>query len=364
MKNIIIIYGGKSCEHDISIITACLAKGYFANRNVYCVYLNKDNVAYLVPNDYSPARHVNGKLTQKAAFLFGEQTLALFKRNRISKRIHIDAVVNCCHGASGEDGTVAAICNLLNVPIVGSNITPSAIAMDKILTKQVLNSLNIPTVAGFEVNKDNVDRLAELAEGYRYPLIVKPNTLGSSIGVKVCRSLEELQQNLAVALTFDSRALCETALTDFCELNCAAMRVDNEVIASRVDAPVTSNDILTFEDKYVSEQTQQPKTEVPENVADEVKSLTKQVYGQIGFAGVVRVDYLYDNTANKLYVNEINSIPGSLAYGLFNDAYDITQYGDMLLNQALSDHAERGKLVTAFASSVLSHVGGAKRGKK
>ena len=195
MANLVIVYGGKSCEHDISIITACLAKGYFARYNLYCVYLDKNNAAYISPNNFTPAMHVNGKLKQKAVFLTGERSIGVLKGNRI-KRIPVDLVVNCCHGRCGEDGTVAALCGLLNVPIVGSDTTSSAVAMDKILSKQVLSGLNMPVVDGFEVNKGTISRLDELTAGRAYPLIVKPNTLGSSIGVAVCKDYGELVANL------------------------------------------------------------------------------------------------------------------------------------------------------------------------
>lgn len=364
-KNIVLLYGGKSCEHDISIITACLARGYFANYSLYGVYLDKNNVAYLVPNDYAPAKHVSGKLTQKVAFLTGEKTLAVIKRNRIVKRIPIDVVVNCCHGAHGEDGTAAAVCGLLNVPIVGSPITASAVAMDKILTKQVLNSLDIPVVQGFEINRDNVKRLAELIDSYQFPLIVKPNTLGSSIGVAVCKSFDELQQNVDAALKYDDRVLCEKALTNFCELNCSAMRTEGKVISGRVDVPATANDILTFADKYISNEAPElAKPSAPDEAVKQAKELTEQIYSRLGYCGVIRVDYLYDNEDKKLYVNEINSIPGSLAYGLWSDVYAVTDYGDALIRQAERDFAEQMKLVTTFNSSVLSAGSGAKRGKK
>ncbi len=363
MKNLTIIYGAKSCEHDISIITACLAKGYFADFNVYCVYLDKNNVAYLAPNNYTPAMHISGRLKQKVVFLFGERAIGVLKHSRICKRIPIDAVVNCCHGANGEDGTVATIYGLLNVPVVGSDITSSSVAMDKILSKIVMRGLDLPVVDGFEVNANNIDRLNELTANYTYPLIVKPNTLGSSIGVAVCKTFDELKHNLDVALKYDDRVLVEKALTDFCELNCAAMRTQGSVQISRVDIPTTANDILTFADKYVNGSADVPVVNVSNDVVNQVKSLTAQIYQQICFSGVIRVDYLYDKSANKLYVNEINSIPGSLAYGLFSDVYGITEYGNALEAQAESDFKKRCGLVTSFASSVLD-AGRGKHAKK
>lgn len=364
MKNVIIIYGGKSCEHDISIITACLARGYFANYNVHSVYMDKNNVAYLVKNDVTPAMHVTRKFCDKAVFLAGERALGVLKRNRIVKRIPVDAVVNCCHGRCGEDGTVAAICQLMDAPIIGSDITSSAVAMDKILSKQALGSLGLPVVKGFEVNKRTFDGLSELVKSYVYPLIVKPDTLGSSIGVAVCRDFDELSRELAAALKYDDRVLVEEALTDFVELNCAAMRVDGEVKCSRVDVPVTANDILTFADKYVSASGDNNiRPNVDDGVEQQVKLLTGRIYSELAFSGVIRVDYLYDNGKRKLYVNEINSIPGSLAYGLFSNDYSMTDYGDALIKQAERDHAERSRLATTFSSSVLS-FGGAKCKKK
>lgn len=355
MSNIVLVYGGKSCEHDISIITACLARGYFADYNLYGVYLDKNNVAYLVPDNCTPAQHVCAKFKQKAVFLAGEHAIGVLKHNRITSKITVDAVVNCCHGAHGEDGTVAALCGLMNVPLIGSAITSSAVAMDKILTKRVLDSLGIPTVRGFEINKRNQKKLSQLAEGYRYPLIVKPNTLGSSIGVKVCRDFGELKQNAAAALTYDDRALCEEALADFCELNCAAMRTGGAVCASRVDTPATEHDILTFADKYIDGETADvAKPDVSDEIKGQAQEITKRIYMTLDFSGVIRVDYLYDNLEQKLYVNEINSIPGSLAYGLWNDKYTMTQYGNLLAEQAIKDYNERSKLVTVFSSSVLT----------
>lgn len=367
MKNVVIIYGAKSCEHDISIITACLARGYFANHCVYGVYLDKDDVAYLIPNDYTPAAHVKESFKNKVVFLTGERALGIMRRNRICKKINIDVAVNCCHGAHGEDGTAAAICGLLNVPFVGSGITSSAIAMDKILTKRVLQSLDMPVVNGFEADVQTAEQLEELSKGYKFPLIVKPNTLGSSIGVELCRNLDELTEGVYRALKYDGRVLVEEALTDFTELNCAAMRTCNAAVVSRVDVPVTANDLLTFEDKYIessAESAENNGNKISRLITEQVQALTRSIYEKLGYGGVIRVDYLYDNVTDKLYVNEINSIPGSLAYGLFSDRYAILQYGDMLIKQAEEDYAKTAMLTTTFNSSVLSGGTGAKRRKK
>ncbi len=361
MKNIIIVYGGKSTEHDISVITACLARGYFKGE-IYSVYFDKNNESFLVPNDYAPVKHVTEKLKNKVVFLFGEKKIGVCKRNRIVKKIDADVVINCCHGNNGEDGTIAALCSLLGVPQVGSPLIPSAVAMDKVFTKRVLRDANVPVIEGFEVTPHSIENLRDLAKDYEFPLIVKPATLGSSIGVKVCSDFEELNEALALAFRYDDKVLCERALTDFIELNCAAMRVNGEIVTSVVDCPVSIHDILTFEDKYVSNQPiDLKKTEVPKSVSGKVTELTSEIYGGLGFSGVIRVDYLYDKKTDKLFVNEINTIPGSLAYGLWEGRFSRAEYGQALIEQAIADNIALEKRLFVFDSGVLKGINGIKK---
>ena len=359
--NIMIVYGGKSCEHDISIITACLAKGYFKG-NIYSVYFDRDNKCYLVGNDMTPRAHVTRKLTKRVTFVFGEGKITIRNGKLSSKTVPIDVAVNCCHGLSGEDGCIAALCQMANIPLVGTDITSSAVAMDKTITKHVLNDMGMPTVAGVALTKTDLDSLTQSVEKLTYPLIVKPAMLGSSIGVEVCHDGEQLRVSLNKAFTYCDKVLCEEALTDFIELNCAAMRVKGNVETSVVDCPMTTHDILTFADKYISNEAfEKPPVDVAEEVKEEVKRLTTEIYTKIGFSGVIRVDYLLDNKTGKLYVNEINTTPGSLAYGLWEAKYSRTQYGEALVDQAIADYRELQQRVYTFDSGVLNGGGGIKK---
>ena len=360
MKNVIIIYGGRSPEHDISVITACLARGYF-DGNLYSVYFNKQNECYLVPNDFTPVRHVTEKLKNKVVFLFGESAIGVIKGKRIVKKIPVDVVVNCCHGSNGEDGTEAALCNLLGAPVVGSPLIPSAVAMDKVVTKYVLSQMGLPVVKGFSLRQNDVNDFAVLKADLAYPLIVKPSTLGSSIGVKVVNNDDELEQALIAAFKYDGKVLCEQALTDYAELNCAAMRVKGEVITSNVDCPQSIHDILTFEDKYVQNSAVSGGGQVSDDVKRQVGNLTERIYSELGFQGVIRVDYLYDKTTDTLYVNEINTIPGSLAYGLWEQRYTRTEYGQALVEQAVNDKRLSSRRLSVFDSGVLNGVNGIKK---
>ena len=359
--NVLIIYGGKSCEHDISIITACLARGYF-DEELYSAYLDKDNKCYLVPNDWTPKKHVEGKLNKTVVFKLGEGAIAIMRGRRVLKTVQIDVAVNCCHGVNGEDGCIAALAQMSGIPLVGSDMASSAIAMDKALTKRMLNSFGIPTVTGVELTKSDLPELDERVSGLQFPLIVKPCKLGSSIGVEVCKEFGDLQNALTRAFKLDGKVLVEEALTDFKELNCAAMRVKDRVVLSVIDQPLTTHDILTFADKYVSNEAYDRKIPpLDKKVASEVQRLTTLVYEKLGFSGVIRVDYLVDNATGKLYVNEINTTPGSLAYGLWEAKYSRTAYGEALVEQAIADYRELQSFVYEFDSGVLSGGSGIKK---
>lgn len=359
-KTIAVIYGGKSCEHEISVITACLAKGYFRGR-VLSVYFDRDNRAFLVGNDWTPARHVREKLTAPVVFLNGESAIGVLKRGRLTK-LHVDAAVNCCHGLNGEDGCIAALCRMSLIPLVGSDVESSAVAMDKILTKTVLRQYGFPTVRGKDVSALGEEDILRVAKDMRFPLIVKPALLGSSIGVGVAHSQKELLSALQTAFKYCPKVLMEEALTDFTELNCAAMRVDGKVETSNVDRPLTANELLTFRDKYIENNAQNSAhTDVSEDVRKEVSRLTAEIYIKLGFGGVIRVDYLYDNATSKLYVNEINSTPGSLAFGLWEGRYSRTRYGEALVDQAVADYRELQSYTYTFESGVLNGACGVKK---
>lgn len=360
MSNILIIYGGKSCEHDISVITGCLARGYFSGK-LYSAYLSEENVCYLVPNNFSPTRHLHFKGRKQIVFMFGRKQLAIV-RGRHLKYVNIDVVVNCCHGRCGEDGAIASLCELCGVPIVGSDVISSALSMDKVFSKHVLSAFQIPVLPGIVVRSEHTSEDLKKVEQLGFPIIVKPATLGSSIGISVCKDVVELQCGLEKAFVYDDRVLCEKALTNFYELNCSAMRVDGVVRTSNIDSPFSSGEILSFYDKYQrGEKFGHSRREVSDKNRKQVIALTERIYNDFSLAGVVRVDFLVDCVTDKIYVNEINSIPGSLAYGLWQNTYSLREFGRVLIEQAEDAFARRNKLKTKFESSVLDGVNMSKK---
>lgn len=350
--NILLLYGGKSCEHDISVITACLAKGYFTGK-IYGAYFTQENVCYLVPDGTTPKQHKTETFKYQLTFLSGKKQIAVLHKNKIKRILDIDVAVNCCHGHCGEDGSVAGLCALGNIPLVGSDVISSAVTMDKVFTKQTLNALNLPNVQGFGLQSGFAEGDLEKVEEMGYPVIVKPATLGSSIGITMCHDRAELQKGLETAFTYDSRVLCEKALTDFYELNCAAIMTPDGVETSRVERPYTTHDILTFQDKYQQNLKFAPaQSEIPQELENEVRKMTEEIYIRFGLGGVVRVDFLVDSDG-KLYVNEVNTTPGSLAYGLWQHKYTPAQYGEVLINGALANFQKQEALNRKFNSGVL-----------
>ncbi len=351
--NVLLVYGGKSCEHDISIITACLARGYLANHNVIGCYLDRNNRAYFAEK-LSPMEHLTTKFRREMSFILGGRCVEI--RTMLGKkRVHIDCAVNCCHGVNGEDGAVAGLLQLAGIPDVESGVLCCGVAMDKYLTKLQLKSLGIDVVEGvlFDGDIDGVvDRLG-------FPLIVKPCTLGSSIGIGIAHDINELKTCIDVASQFDKRILIEQALQDFLEINCSAMTVDGNVTTSPVDFPLTSHEILTFADKYLS-GTKGIATgkHITDEYDDKVAEITEKIYTALGFGGVIRVDFLASD--GKLYVNEINTVPGSLAYGMWKDKYSATQFGDLLLKEGVRRFDSRQSLSYRYRSEVLSGCKGKK----
>lgn len=354
--NILLVYGGKSCEHDISIITACLAKGYFDGK-LYCVYIDKDNKAYLAPQFWTPFDHINcGKLPE---VYFKTGSGGIYVKNGWGrlKKIVIDYGVNCCHGVNGEDGSVSALLMLSGITEVESGVIPSGVAMDKVLTKYCLSGMGLPVVQGVDVTLSQYrsGNWQQQIQSLGYPVIVKPATLGSSIGITVAHDGNQLANALELAFQFDTKVLVEQALQNFYELNCAALFDGDQIITSRVERPVTAHELLTFDDKYIEEGGAIKSPDVSRTVTGELaqraQEYTRTIYSALGMRGVVRVDYLVAD--DKLYVNEINTVPGSLAYGLFSDVMTQTQFGSTLLQGANAVASSRNKLKYRYLSNVL-----------
>jgi D-alanine-D-alanine ligase len=383
-----VLFGGRSVEHEVSVITghqimdAVKAAGYA----VLPLYLTKDGEWYAGEGLHNLQLYTDpaGEPTSAAGVyrvsltpdravrqlvIHPSTRQGLFRK---PPRLWAEVFFPCLHGSFGEDGALQGLFELADVPYVGAGVAASAIAMDKVLTKLICRSVDIPVldctvVSRSEWGSASAGVLERIEPFCAYPIIVKPVCLGSSIGVKRCNDRAALLEAIAVGLMLDDRVLIEPALTDFIEINCAVMGPPHQV--SVCEQPVTRESILSFDAKYKrggkgAKQPQNPggmasldriiPAPISADLAQQVQSLALQAFRAIGAAGTSRIDFLYQPQSGALYLNEINSIPGSLAFYLWEaTGVPFDELVDKLISIALQRHEVRAQTQFSFEVNLL-----------
>ena len=336
MKTIAVIFGGKSAEHDVSIITAHIpiidSLKAMGGYDIWPVYITKEGKWYAdkAMNDMAFFKQPNYEeilKTKKQPRLSFENGLELiwpssgFGRE---KKVKIDVVFTAMHGTYGEDGSLMGLLRMANVPFVGCDMAASAVAMDKAFTKQILEHEGVPVVPFVWFTKSEwggkSKELRERIGKLRYPLFVKPVHLGSSIGITKVKDPSQLENAIEVALHYDDKVLVEEGVENLIELTLPIIGND-ELTLAHVERPLQKSEFFDFNDKYLSGGKQgsgmhTQYSEVPANVAPELikqaEELGRKTYKILGCAGIARVDFLADGKTNKMFVNEVNLLPGSL----------------------------------------------------
>lgn len=326
MKNILVVFGGKSCESDVSVVTGLLTVSSFdvTKYNAIPLYVSKSGKFYTgdtLKKLETFKKYADVSLdpsVSKAVFLAGENTVFTLKKGKLVKDAEIAAVINCCHGGVGEDGSLSGYFAVTGIPVCSPEVFACSVTMDKSLTKIFLKGLNVPfpDYVAIKVDGDVERGVKNVEEALKYPVIVKPSSQGSSIGIGVAKNKKELIAAINYAYRFDNTVIVEQYLDGAEEFNCAAYKNDDKIVVSECEKPLRKGDILTFDDKYVSGDREFP-AKISVELSNEIKSLTERVYSALDCVGVIRVDYLYYR--GKLYLNEVNSVPGSLALYLFSN---------------------------------------------
>lgn len=363
MKNVLILFGGRSVEHDISIITGLGVLNNISHAyKIIAVYIDKNGQWWTGEklSQIKSFQPFNTKKLQKCALRPGESNLIICGHFR-TKRIPVFCVVNCLHGHDGEDGAVEGLLQLCDIPQTSPNILSSALCMDKTLTKQIMAYNKIKIVEYVAINKLNYQQqkeniIAEIDKRLGFPCIVKPNSLGSSIGVNIAQNKKECENIIETALCFDDDVLIEKFLANNKELNIAMMQDNNSLLSSNIEEVCLKNNVYDFNNKY---KAQNIKREVPANIEEKLKNkiikTAEQAYKILKCSGVVRFDFLY--AENTLYLNEVNTIPGSLAGYLFKEpkvAYNLLI--DKLIKNAINKHLKQKEKTLVFESDVLKNV--------
>lgn len=339
MKHIAILCGGESYEHEVSIITGLqVAETIDQSKFTFSfVYFAKDNRPFLIPNlksrkDFYTAKRV------PMSFVKTERGVELVVDRWFGKRIEVEAAYLAFHGGTGEAGAAQGLCELLALPFTSASSEGSAIAMNKTLTKQVLKDAGIPILKSLSIfskdyQNDPAPVLKQIKEAINFPCILKPVHLGSSIGIEIAHNEVELEKFLNVATRVDGEVMIEPALENFTEYNISLRSNGGKIEFSPIEEPIKAEDILSFADKYAngSKKTggktgkksgggmelldRTLPADISQSLKTEIENTATAVYKATRLSGLVRIDFLYHE--DKLYCSEINPIPGSMAFYLW-----------------------------------------------
>ena len=384
-----VFFGGKSVEHEIAVITANQAYSSIDKEKyeVIPVYISKQGLMYTGEDlfelsEYKDMNKLIQRLTQVTFINDGQKINILrYPMKKFGDNVlnTIDVAFPIMHGTNGEDGTIQGFLELLGIPYIGCDILSSSIGMDKIVMKKVLAQSGLPVVNyvdfySMEYVKDEENILKKVEEKLTYPVIVKPGNLGSSVGIKKADNKEKLIEAIEFAIQFSDRIIVEKAVTKLKEINCSVIGDVTNCNASVCEEPIFSDEILSYTDKYVGgnktkgvpQQGQKAMAaskkrlpaEISKEKTEEIQSLAKQTFKVLGANGVSRIDFLIDEAEDKVYVNEINTIPGALSYYLWEaTGKKFTQEIDELVDLALKRQRERENRTYSYDQNILSLTG-------
>jgi D-alanine-D-alanine ligase len=386
-----VAFGGRSVEHDVSIITGLQALSVLEERHspvpIYIARSGrwytgdalKELSVYQQNGGDPPAEEIHFDLHRGRLLRASTTGGSLLRSRRPPEPIELDVVVLATHGTQGEDGCLQGALELAQLPYVGPPVGAAAAAMDKVITKAVLARAGLPALEHLALRReewdlDKVRCSASVRDAFDFPMYVKPASLGSSVGVSRCSTAEQLADALELGFELDRACLVEPAVEGGIEVNCAVIgRPGVEPRVSVCEQPVAVEGFLSFEDKYMSggkgSGMKGAQRLIPAPISDaltaEVEHLAKRAFTAFGCAGVTRVDFLIDSS-ERVYVNELNTIPGSFSFYLWEPAgVPFAQLMDDLIDFAREDHREKLRTTTVFDTNLLSErASGAKVGDK
>lgn len=387
-----VFFGGKSVEHEVSVISGIQALKAFNNEKYEAIpiYITKENEMYTgeAIGDIKNYKNIPDLLKNSIRiFLICEQgklNMVRYPEKKIGNSTvdYIDVAFPVVHGANVEDGSLQGFLRHYNVPLAGCDVTASAVTMDKYVMKTVLKDNDIPvldcvTMHATDYQADVETACRKVEDKIAYPVIVKPVNLGSSVGIKVARDREGLVEALEYAYEFSQKVLIEKAIENLREINCSVLGDYESAQASECEEPISNDEILSYEDKYVagnkggSEGMRTARRELPANLTpelrDKIRELAVKTFKVLDCNGVSRIDFMIDKDTGEVYVNEINPIPGSLAFYLWEAmGKPYSELLDDMVKLALKREREEKNLMTSFESNILqnANLSGAKGIKK
>lgn len=379
-----VIFGGESVEHEVSIISAVQAMNKLDNDkyDIIPIYISKENEWYTGRALREVETFKDMELLKrytKNVVLYNKNGRFVLQSKGFFKKIvnDVDIVLPVVHGTNVEDGVLQGYLKTVGVPFVGSDVLPSAVAQDKVIQKFAFESVGLP-VADYvwfydsEYNDDS-DRVVEKIEAkLKYPVIIKPATLGSSVGISSAKSRKDLVKAIEDAIQYDEKIVVEEKIENLTEVNISVLGNYESVKLSEIEQVMTDNSLLTYEDKYVNGSKKLGKSgmasasrkipaDIPEKLKEEVREVAEAAFKTVGLSGDVRIDFLIEQKKKKVYINEINACPGSLAFYLWEPTgKSFTALLDEMINIGVKDYKKRINKTHSFKTNILSGYSGLK----
>ena len=378
MLKVGVIFGGRSVEHEVSVITGMqvienMDKEKFLPIPIYITKEGKwlsseafKNFKTFKDGDFSSAKNVMLGCDHGDFNLYiNPEAKSMF-----DKKVYdtLDLVFFALHGTNGEDGSCQGLVETVGLPYTGTNVLSSSVGMDKVIMKDVYRANGLPVVnyryyyrSKWRSSKEEV--MADIEKNLTYPLFIKPSNLGSSIGISKVKNKDNLEEALMIAFSYDKKVIVEESVENAREINCAVMGYEENVETSELEEPLDFKELLTFDDKYVSNK-KTPGTKTMRNLLkkdeplrDELESLATKAFTSIDAAGNARVDLLVSKDTGKIYINEINTIPGSVAFYLWEPkGYSFKDLITKMLEIAQAVDTMRKETVYSYDAELFKRI--------
>lgn len=372
-----VIFGGRSVEHEVSVISAIQAMNNLDTNKyeIIPIYIDKDGIWYtgnmLKDIKVYSDRDLLKRYAKEVALYNKDNRFILATKGLFKKEINnIDIIFPIMHGTYGEDGCLQGYFETIGIPYCESNHYASVYGQDKVVMKDIFykNKINICKYDYFydydyETNSEEI--VKRLEKNIGYPMIIKPAHLGSSVGISIAHDEISLNESILDAIKFDNKILVEEVIQNLKEVNISVLGNYKNQKTSLIEEVYSSKDLLSYEDKYIgnsktkgSKGMASASRLIPANIdkklANDIAESAKAAFKCLGSSGLVRIDYLIDTKENKFYVNEINTIPGSLAFYLWNKIdKEYTELLDDIINIAIRDYKNKNSKITSFDTNIL-----------
>ncbi|MCM1371051.1 MAG: D-alanine--D-alanine ligase [Clostridium sp.] len=393
-----VIFGGETVEHEVSIISAVQAMNNMDQEKyeIIPIYITKDRIWYTghmlmdidVYKDFETLKRYAKRVTlcKREDGFYLVNTSGILRKDVSS----IDIAFPIVHGNNVEDGSLQGYLDTIGIPYVGSKVLGSSLGQDKVIMKQIFSSIGLNVVpytwffdTEYQVNNSTI---LENIDSLGYPVIVKPAHLGSSVGITFVQSKEDIDSAINEAIKYDTKIVVEKAITDMKEVNCAVLGNYSNQTTSAIEEVIGSKNFLTYADKYMGSSKSKggakfskfnkfgkgmvsAKRKIPADITDnqkeEIEEYSKKAFKALNLSGVCRIDYMIDTKQNKIYINEPNTIPGSLSYYLWEaNGKEYSELLNDMITLAIKEYKEKERKTYSFDTNILSNYNGVKGLKK